>query len=46
MACDEIVAEPLTLTGSIGVVSTKFNTQKLNEKIGLCIRSIVILPCV
>jgi ClpP class serine protease len=34
MACDQIVAENLTLTGSIGVVTAKFNAEKLNEKIG------------
>jgi signal peptide peptidase SppA len=34
MACDEIVAEELTITGSIGVVSSKFNAAELNEKIG------------
>lgn len=35
MACDEIVAEQLTVTGSIGVVAAKFNVQKLQEKIGV-----------
>merc|ERR1712176_231126 len=34
MACDKIVAEPLTLTGSIGVVTGKFNLEELNSKIG------------
>merc|ERR1712003_373763 len=34
MACDKIVAESLTLTGSIGVVTGKFNLEELNEKIG------------
>ena len=34
MACDKIVAEPLTLTGSIGVVTGKFNLEELNEKVG------------
>ena len=34
MACDEIVANELTVTGSIGVVTAKFNAEKLNEKIG------------
>ena len=29
-----IVAEELTVTGSIGVVTSKFNAEKLNEKIG------------
>ncbi len=36
MAGDAIVAEPTTLTGSIGVFATKFNTRQLfNEKLGL-----------
>merc|ERR1712176_1104407 len=35
MACDKIVAEPLTLTGSIGVVTGKFNLEKLYANIGL-----------
>ncbi|CAI0431745.1 unnamed protein product [Linum tenue] len=34
MATDVIVAENLTLTGSIGVVTGKFNLGKLYEKIG------------
>ena len=34
MACDKIVAEPLTLTGSIGVVTGKFNLEELNSKVG------------
>ncbi|QDZ20051.1 serine protease [Chloropicon primus] len=34
MACDKIVAESLTLTGSIGVVTGKFNLEELNEKVG------------
>merc|ERR1712176_1433920 len=34
MACDKIVEEPLTLTGSIGVVTGKFNLEELNSKIG------------
>jgi ClpP class serine protease len=34
MACDQIVAEELTLTGSIGVVAAKFNAEKLSEKLG------------
>merc|ERR1712176_305078 len=34
MACDKIVAEPLTLTGSIGVVTGKFNLEELNKKVG------------
>ena len=36
MAADSIVAEPNTLTGSIGVFATKFNaTPFFNEKLGL-----------
>ncbi len=36
MAGDKIVAEPNTITGSIGVFGTKFNTRQLfNEKLGL-----------
>jgi protease-4 len=36
MAADSIVAEPTTITGSIGVFATKFNTKQLfNEKLGL-----------
>ncbi|OIW15427.1 hypothetical protein TanjilG_12281 [Lupinus angustifolius] len=34
MAAEAIVAESLTLTGSIGVVTGKFNLGKLYEKIG------------
>ena len=34
MACDKIVAEEKTITGSIGVVTSKFNLEKLNEKLG------------
>lgn len=34
MACQKIVAEPLTLTGSIGVVTGKFNLSELYEKAG------------
>src|SRR5699024_9101620 len=36
MAADSIVAEPTTITGSIGVFSTKFNTKQFfNDKLGL-----------
>jgi protease-4 len=36
MAADSIVAEPTTVTGSIGVFATKFNArQLLNDKLGL-----------
>lgn len=34
MACQKIVAEDLTLTGSIGVVTGKFNLSELYDKIG------------
>lgn len=40
MACDEIVAEELTITGSIGVVSSKFNAGELNEKLGVGVDTI------
>ncbi|HKK46482.1 MAG TPA: signal peptide peptidase SppA, partial [Balneolaceae bacterium] len=36
MAADTIVAEPTTITGSIGVFATKFNTKQLfNDKLGI-----------
>ena len=36
MAADSIVAESTTITGSIGVFATKFNTRQLwNEKLGI-----------
>jgi len=36
MAADTIVAEPTTLTGSIGVYATKFNTRQLwNDELGI-----------
>lgn len=34
MGAQAIVAEPLTITGSIGVVTGKFNLNELYEKIG------------
>lgn len=40
MGCDEIVAEELTVTGSIGVVTAKFNAEELNNRIGVSLR-----PC-
>ena len=40
MACDEIVAEELTITGSIGVVSSKFNAGELNVKLGVGVDTI------
>lgn len=42
MACDQIVTNELTVTGSIGVVTSKFNLEKLNEKIGLATETISI----
>ncbi|MDO5066174.1 MAG: S49 family peptidase [Propionibacteriaceae bacterium] len=35
MPCDEIVALPTTLTGSIGVVAGKFVTRRLQELLGI-----------
>ncbi|RRD05792.1 signal peptide peptidase SppA [Arachnia propionica] len=35
MPCDEIVALPTTLTGSIGVVAGKFVTRRLHELLGI-----------
>lgn len=36
MAADSIVAEPTTITGSIGVYATKFNTKQLwNDELGI-----------
>lgn len=40
MACDEIVAEEFTITGSIGVVSSKFNAMELNKKVGFGVDAI------
>ncbi len=34
MACSKIVAEALTITGSIGVVSGKFNLKQLYDRVG------------
>jgi len=34
MACSKIVAEKLTLTGSIGVITGKFNLQELFQRVG------------
>lgn len=34
MACEKIVAESLTITGSIGVVTGKFNLQDLYDRVG------------
>lgn len=35
LGANKIVAEPFTLTGSIGVISGKFNLQKLYDKLGI-----------
>ena len=35
MGADEIIAQPTTLTGSIGVLAGKFVTEQLIEKVGL-----------
>lgn len=35
MAADEIIAQPTTLTGSIGVVSVYVNVEKMMEKVGV-----------
>ncbi len=34
MAANKIVAEALTVTGSIGVVTGKFNLKELYDKVG------------
>ena len=34
MAADVIVAQPLTITGSIGVVLAKFNLEELYRRVG------------
>ena len=34
MAAQKIVAEPLTITGSIGVVTAKFNLEELYRRVG------------
>ncbi len=40
LGASKIVAEPFTLTGSIGVISGKFNLQNLYEKLGVIKESI------
>lgn len=40
MGCNSIVAEPLTIVGSIGVVGGKFNLGRLYERIGLSKQSL------
>lgn len=34
MGARKIVAEPLTITGSIGVVTAKFNLEELYRRVG------------
>ncbi|MFT4216460.1 MAG: signal peptide peptidase SppA [Micropruina sp.] len=40
MPADEIVAQPTTLTGSIGVLAGKFVTTELKEKLGLVLSDV------
>ena len=40
MACDQIVAEDLTVTGSIGVVTAKFNAEEFNRRIGYVVETV------
>ena len=40
MAADAVVAQPGTLTGSIGVYSGKFNLSELYDKLGLSVESV------
>ncbi len=40
LGADKIVAEPFTLTGSIGIISGKFNLRNLYDKLGLIKESI------
>ncbi len=40
MAADSVVAQPGTLTGSIGVYSGKFNLGGLYEKVGLSVQTV------
>lgn len=40
MACDYILAEELTITGSIGVVTSKFNVEELNKRIGYGVETV------
>ncbi len=42
MNADKIVAQPQTLTGSIGVVSGKFNMAKLFDKLGITAERIAL----
>lgn len=41
MAADKIVAQPQTLTGSIGVLAGKFNMSELYEKLGITAERLV-----
>lgn len=40
MAADKIVAQPQTLTGSIGVLSGKISLEKLLEKVGVTVETV------
>jgi len=44
MPADEIVAQPTTLTGSIGVLAGKFVTTELKNKIGLVLADVTSGP--
>lgn len=44
MAADQIVAEPATITGSIGVVGGKFVVSPLLEKLGVHVDSVETAP--
>lgn len=35
MSCDKIIAEPMTITGSVGVIGVFFNFEKMFEKLGI-----------
>ena len=41
LGANKIVAEPFTLTGSIGIISGKFNLQNLYNKLGVIKESII-----
>ncbi|MGB7293597.1 MAG: signal peptide peptidase SppA [Thermodesulfobacteriota bacterium] len=41
LGANKIVAEPFTLTGSIGIISGKFNLQNLYDKLGVIRESII-----
>ena len=44
MPADEIVAQPTTLTGSIGVLAGKFVTTEIKEKLGLVLSDVTAGP--